>query len=341
MMQIYYAYTDDLQCQANNNTTVGHLSRIAYREDGKYFITATSFGNIILWDVYKGMPLKIFNPEGEIVYGPDISSTSTLTTSQIFQLLKKGYCDVKFVAASPCILLGKKDGNGILYCLESNKILFHIVDKLSINSTDISPDGNNIITSNWRCSSIPVPGLVKIWNVKTGKRIGMIMKFMTTVDKISYSHNGTMFFILGPDEISIWQSDGRRELLNINVKNNRIRDACYSPDDKYLLTGGDSGDLTLWDINTGNKIKEINIFHESINQVGISPDGKFLAAASQNEGVKIWNIESQKETLIKKNNILYIQFSSDNNYIFLSDICKEAYLFNVNTLELFKQFKLH
>ena len=62
----------------------------------------------------------------------------------------------------------------------------------------------------------------------------------------------------------------------------------FTPDDKRLATGGDSGVITLWDTATGQEVLTLRGHSGAISRLTFSADGRFLASASKDGSVKLW-----------------------------------------------------
>jgi len=52
----------------------------------------------------------------------------------------------------------------------------------------------------------------------------------------------------------------------------------YSPDGKFVASGGGPGVVKLWDAATGQILSSLDRIEGAVESVAISPDGRWLAA---------------------------------------------------------------
>jgi hypothetical protein len=185
----------------------------------------------------------------------------------------------------------------------------------AVGTVAISPDGRFAIEGGQggRALLDEFPSFV-VWNVETGKLVekgfaGSIGEWV--VDKVQYSPDGRYF--LAADQNCILLYDAK----TINVvrtcppgckPDTRILTrfmypmtvATFSPDGKYILSGGSDAVLHLWDVETGTEIRQ---FHGhtggltyGINAIAMTPDGRYALTSSPNDDhVKVWDIEAGVE----------------------------------------------
>ncbi|HVW13895.1 MAG TPA: hypothetical protein VHB54_08740 [Mucilaginibacter sp.] len=66
----------------------------------------------------------------------------------------------------------------------------------------------------------------------------------------------------------------------------------YTPDGKFLLSGGRDAYLNIWETANYTIVKSIPAHNWAIYDIAFSPDGALFATASRDKTVKIWNTET-------------------------------------------------
>src|SRR5437870_927276 len=112
----------------------------------------------------------------------------------------------------------------------------------------------------------PLGGQVKRWDVATGRGL--------------QSHDGP--------------SD--KVLALADSKFGHVAAAAFSPDEKWLATGGDDQTVRLYDVPKGGLPSALNGHQGRIQALAFHPDGEVLAsAAAEEEEIILWDIPGRKE----------------------------------------------
>ncbi|TAL22057.1 MAG: hypothetical protein EPN94_11860, partial [Nitrospirae bacterium] len=157
------------------------------------------------------------------------------------------------------------------------------------------------------------PKPLSIWDLSTGKLFKTFESSQAghEITNASFSQDGKYFLITTlpagtPQKSDIRIFDARTWNLVKTLappKEPGYVDyllATFSPDGKYILSGGSASIVRLWDVGTGREIKTFKGHKQSpwggMASVAFSPDGRYaLTSGWYDEFVRLWDIESGHE----------------------------------------------
>jgi WD40 repeat protein len=141
-------------------------------------------------------------------------------------------------------------------------------------------------------------GLLTRWDTAAQRSIESLQLSAKALRCLAYAH--------ARRELAVGASDGSIHLLDADTLAIRhslpqahlpsVFTLSYSPDERYLLSGGRDAMLRVWDLETGlEKVVSEQAAHWfTINHITYSPDGQYFATASRDKTIKIWDAASFK-----------------------------------------------
>src|SRR5688500_8961573 len=141
-----------------------------------------------------------------------------------------------------------------------------------------------------------------------------------------------------------------------------INAVAFSPDGRWLASGGKDDTIKIWDIATGYVLRTLYAHSSNVNALAVSPDGKFLASASgdmtdkrdlatfmrggiagglADNTVRIWDVRTGREVRVlggHETPVGGVSFSSDSRWLTTAsgDLIKVWDLSNGNELRSVK-----
>lgn len=82
------------------------------------------------------------------------------------------------------------------------------------------------------------------------------------------------------------------EVVPATAHNDGVTSLAFSPNGRFLLSGGGDSTPRLWDVATGRLLRIFRGHSGHINAVAFSPDGRFAVSGSLDATLKLWDIET-------------------------------------------------
>ncbi|KAK1232631.1 general transcription repressor [Marasmius sp. AFHP31] len=143
------------------------------------------------------------------------------------------------------------------------------------------------------------------------------------------------------DKIWYWGTSCWRMKSLIGKGTFYLRSVCFSPDGKYLVTGGDDKLIKVWDIEKKSVPKVLEGHTQGIYSIDYSSDGQFLVSGTADKTVRVWNMEDSTSKLFDnplthQDNaaITSVKFSSDRQYVAAGYLDNHVRIWEVATGQL-------
>jgi len=100
-----------------------------------------------------------------------------------------------------------------------------------------------------------------------------------------------------------------------------VWDVAFSPDGKFLASGGNDGSIIIWDVATRQQIRRLKNHYSSatIYTLAFSPTDKILAAGDGTGAITLYNTETWQKipTILRGHgsSVLSVKFSGDGKYL--------------------------
>ena len=140
----------------------------------------------------------------------------------------------------------------------------------------------------------------------------------------------------------VWDSGSMKELKQLIGHNAAVNSAAFSPDGRWLATGGDDNQILLWDVSRlqNPQLEPVPILLDGhtakVVDLAFSADGKYLASASWDRRVGIWDISALKLKRYLSGHqgpVNTAQFSGDGRYVYSGGADGHIRLWRLNTGE--------
>jgi WD40 repeat protein/tRNA A-37 threonylcarbamoyl transferase component Bud32 len=137
---------------------------------------------------------------------------------------------------------------------------------------------------------------VKVWHLKTGKKLHTLSGHDHWVYSVAISNDGQYLVTGSWDKtIKVWYLETGREIQTLRGHQHWVYAVAIGPDGRYIASGGREDHIKIWHMQTGQEICNLIGHTDWVNSIAIAPNGRYLASASRDRTIKLWNTVTAEE----------------------------------------------
>jgi len=156
----------------------------------------------------------------------------------------------------------------------------------SVMCLSFTPDGRTL-------ASCRRDGVVRFWDVSTGKSIRSLTHHKDPVYAVSYSPDGLLLATASADKrVCLWASDSLTLLRTCDKHEDVVRWVTFRRDGRKLASCGVDLSVRIWDAQTGRQEHVLYGHRNRVQCVAFSANGKLLASCG--DGVRLWDANRGK-----------------------------------------------
>jgi WD40 repeat protein/serine/threonine protein kinase len=256
------------------------ISAIAFSPDGHRiatgsggnFLAPTRHSTVALWDRETGQPRLPSPATSNVVW--------SLAFSPDGSRLAVG-------GASPQVEVREANSGDVLWAKHEPKLP-------QAMSVAFSPDGKTLAVGFGKYSRLDVFE-VTLYEVATGQAMWTFPGPKGGVNDLAFHPDGRHLAVAGSGVVEVWDVVGHTKVHELRGHSKWIYCLAFSPDGKWLATGGWDRTVKLRDAATGEE--KLTIFgHDGfVLDLAFSPDGRSLASASEDRSGRLWEVPSGRQ----------------------------------------------
>ncbi|QDU27079.1 WD domain, G-beta repeat [Anatilimnocola aggregata] len=249
---------------------------------GTHLVAGGAQGVIKVWEAHTFKPLATLGPTAGAIRSLSISSDAKLLAS---------------VSPNPPSVATNERFGLLLWDLATGRQLRRIDHPPpAFGSTVVAflPDGKQLISAQDRTFR-----LIDVQKGAISKTIDM-PELPRTIQCLAISREGRLATGVFEAKLRLWNTIDWKQILAWDAHDKPapprrgVSTVCFSPDGKYLLSGGLDGHVCVWDASTGRQLLELDGSGEQtsgwITGVAITADNRLLAATHFGGTATLWRL---------------------------------------------------
>ena len=152
----------------------------------------------------------------------------------------------------------------------------------------VTPDCNKVISGS-------PDGMVNLWNIKTGKKIGAFSGHSMEVDFVAIAPNGNNAISFSQDAIKVWDIQAGQSANALTAHEGWVNDIVVTSDNSKAISASWDRTIKIWDMLNGQEIRTLIGHEHNVNCVAISPDELNILSGSWDAMVKLWDFRTGQE----------------------------------------------
>jgi WD40 repeat protein/predicted Ser/Thr protein kinase len=286
----------------------------AFSPDGKLVVLGREDGTVSIWDASTGSLLATFRAHASKVLGVSFSPDGTR------------------------LLSTSSDGTVRQWGVATGREVELPYDRHSgdVTAAVYSPDGRWV-------ASAGTDRTVRVWQATGRQDVAVLHGHTGPVAGVafapggrrlaSFSHPTRLVPTTADDTIRVWEMDPQATLPVLRGHRSYVYPVAYSPDGRWIASGGWDNMLRLWDARTGEAACAPTDNGDVVKTLAFGPDGSRVVSARQDR-LQVWEVATGRrliEIQAPAPNILALEFRPDGSTLAALDVSGGATVFDATT----------
>jgi WD40 repeat protein len=338
--------------------------KASFSRDGRHVLTASRDGTARVWDAATGLaagpPLQHRDGLTMAAFSPDgskIVTASSDMTARVWHAATEGARILRHEEMGPPVedAVFSADGRRVVTISDTTARVWNastgemgavVRSNSEILAATFTPDGRFVVT---RRASPPAAGAaelpVDVWDAETGhfirrstREAERVWTAEASADR-RVSPDGRIAASIVGNAIRLLNTRTRALLGRPLHHDSDIHSLTFSPDGRYIATGGTNDSARLWDTATGEPVGlvlqnrvDARLQHVINVKVDFSPDGRHVATASDRAYARVWETSSGAPltpVLPHRHGVYRARFSPDGRRLVTASLDRTARIWTI------------
>lgn len=280
--------------------TEATIRQIAFSRDGTRLAAAANAAGAYVWDVASGELVRTVQLGGfayNVAFGADAATLAVAHTN----------------------FDGEQSGTVTLVDLATGEPTVTAAHEQGGSAAAISRDGTLLVSGGFDRT-------VRITATADGEQLAAI-DAVDIVDAVAISPDNALIAYIETNsaEVVLWDVAGET-LTRLAGHTGAVREAAFSPDGRFIATGGEDRSVRIYDRDTFLQVRVLTGFDDEVWQLGFNPAGTRLATASGDGAVREWDVTGAFGL-----ELVYAATDPQGRYLAVGDIAGIVRLIDVTT----------
>lgn len=248
------------------------FSSVAFRPDGKFLVTGSEDGSVVLWSLATGKKQLALAGCSSHVWDVAYSPTGR-----------------QIAAAS-----GWNEGLAILWSVGPGTRQWSAREPADpVYSVTFSPDGYLLVTGDRTRTA-------RVWQMMTEEKILELKDHAGWVTEVAFSPDGRYLATLAGSQVRLYDITSGELVRTLTDDSQQLHSLAWFPDGTRLIAGGINYDQSpyrgiarVWDVSNGQLVFSLE-GHKGVTRVAVSPLGDRIATGDEEGRVRLWTMDGSK-----------------------------------------------